>query len=557
MSTDIKIAVGASRSATKWKNQTLTWTDFLEKLRVTTRTRETLAEYRKLPKKKQDAIKDVGGFVGGWLKEGRRKAGNLESRSLITLDADYGTMDLLVTFELLYGNAGAIYSTHKHTEETPRLRLIVPLSRTVTGDEYQAAARKLAESLGMDLFDDTTYQPTRLMYWPSTSADGQYIFEAVDGPFLDPDTLLAQYPDWRDASYWPESSRCAGIRQKTAERQGTPTEKPGLVGAFCRCYDVDAAIETFLADRYTPCAAEGRYTFAEGSTSAGLVVYDQGQFAYSNHATDPASGRLCNAFDLVRLHLFGAQDADADPETPVNRLPSFTAMSELVRSDEKVKRLLLKEQVEKAQADFTATGDPEDWIEELIEAGLTMDKRGNPEPTINNVLIILTHDPNLVGALAFNAFKDRLVTIKPLPWKLKVQDTVNGDTWTDADDSSMRWYIELGYNITGKERIMDAVSKAAHANVIHPVRDYLKSLEWDGEERLDTLLVDYLGAEDSAYTRAVTRKTFTGAVARILRPGCKFDYILTLSGPQGRGKSSLVARMSRGWYTDSLAGIGT
>lgn len=553
---DIQIAVGSSRTAAKWKNQTLRWSDFLEKIRTTTKTRETVAEYRKLPKTKQDAIKDVGGFVGGWLKQGRRKADSLELRSLITLDADFATLDLLATFSLAYGNAAAVYSTHKHTPDAPRLRLIVPLSRAVSGDEYQAAARKLAEALGIDLFDDTTYQPTRLMYWPSTSIDGDYVFDTVDGPFLDPDTLLAQYPDWRDTSYWPESSRCAGIRQKTAERQGDPRQKTGMVGAFCRCYDIDAAIERYLPDKYTPCTMPGRYTYTGGSTAAGLVVYDGGLFAYSNHATDPASGRLCNAFDLVRLHLYGAQDIDAEPETPVNRLPSYTAMVELAQRDDAVKVLVTEERLEQAKTDFNLPDSPDGWMGELIAAGLTVDKRGRPDPTINNVYLILTHDPALKGALAWNGFKDRLVAVKPLPWR-SVRDTVNGDAWTDGDDSELRRYLEVVYTITGKERIMDAVAGVARSNTIHPVRDYLDGLEWDGVERLDTLLVDYLGAEDTPYTRAVTRKAFTAAVARIYTPGCKFDYILVLSGPQGRGKSTLIARMSCGWYTDSLAGIGT
>lgn len=553
----IHIATGSSRTATKWKNVAMSWSDFLKKISVTTMTRETVEEYKRLPKTKQDAIKDVGGFVGGWLKQGRRKAGSLEHRSLITLDADFATTDLLETFELVFGNAAAIYSTHKHTPEAPRLRLIVPLSREVSADEYQAAARKLAESLGIDLFDDTTYQPTRLMYWPSTSANGEYLFDTVDGPFLDPDTLLDQYPDWRDASYWPESSRCAGVRQKAAEKQGDPRSKPGMVGAFCRCYGIEEAIEKFLPEAYTACSMPGRYTFTGGSTAAGLVVYDGGLFAYSNHATDPASGRLCNAFDLVRLHLYGDQDVDSAPNTPVNKLPSYVAMTQLARDDDTVKVALTRERLEKAQADFSINPETtEEWIEEMVAAGLTMDRLGNPEPTINNVYIILTHDPMLKGTLAFNAFRDRLVTVQDLPWR-SVRDTVNGDIWTDADDSELRRYLEMGYTITGKERIMDAVAGVARANTIHPVRDYLGSLEWDGVERLDTLLVDYLGAEDTPYTRAVTRKAFTAAVARIYSPGCKFDYILVLSGPQGRGKSTLISKMSCGWFTDSLAGIGT
>ena len=539
----ITLAVGASRSAAHWKNKTMQWSEFLGMIQNTTQTRETLAEYRKMPKGKQDTIKDVGGFVGGWLKQGRRKAENLEHRSMFTLDADFATMDLLENLSMFYGCAAAVYSTHKHSTEAPRLRLLVPLTRQLSGDEYQAAARMLASDLGMDLFDDTTYQPTRLMYWPSTPTDQEYYFDYTDGPWIDPDALLARYPDWRDTSYWPESSRAVSVRHSAAKHQGDPTAKPGVVGAFCRTY-VEQAIERFLPDRYTPCEMPGRYTYVGGSTSAGLVIYDGGLFAYSNHATDPVSGRLCNAFDLVRLHLYGEQDSEAAADTPVNKLPSYTAMVELARTDEAVKLTSARERLEQARGDFDIPG--EDDTGDAWMTQLEVDKRGTPLQTIQNAYIVLSNDPLLKGALAFNSFKDRLVCVRSLPWK-EVQDTVNGDAWIDADDSELRRYLELAYRITGKERILDAVSSVARANTIHPVRRFLKSLEWDGVERLDALLVDYLGAEDCPYTRAVTRKAFTAAVARILCPGCKVDYVLTLAGPQGRGKSTLINKMSCGW----------
>ena len=327
-----------------------------------------------------------------------------------------------------------------------------------------------------------------------------------------------------------------------------------MVGAFCRCYDIDAAIEKFLPDKYVACTLPDRYTYTGGSTAAGLVVYDDALFAYSNHATDPASGRLCNAFDLVRLHLYGDRDADVGPDTPVNKLPSYTAMTELAREDDAVKVLVTRERLEKARSDFSAVddgGDGDNWMREL-----TVDRRGNPEDSVANIRLILAHDPNLKGTLAFNSFKDRLVAVKALPWR-GVRDPVNGDAWDDNDDSQLRDYLAAVYAIDNKSHVFDAVGNASRSNIIHPVKDYLAGLEWDGVERLDTLLCDYLGAEDTPYTRAVTRKAFTAAVARVMRPGCKFDYILVLSGPQGRGKSTLIAKMSNGWYTDSLAGIGT
>ena len=145
----ILIATGASRTAKKWKNQETTWEKFLEKLRTTTRTRETMAEYMKMPKREQDRIKDVGGFVGGYLKNGRRLAGNVLNRQLVTLDADFGDESLTTMLDLSYGDtAYAVYSTHKHTKDRPRLRIVFPLAKPVGPDAYQAIARRIASDIG-------------------------------------------------------------------------------------------------------------------------------------------------------------------------------------------------------------------------------------------------------------------------------------------------------------------------------------------------------------------------------------------------------------------------
>ena len=197
---EIQISVGKSRYEKQWKNQTMMWSAFLDKVRDTYRTRETMSEYLKLTKKKQDEIKDIGGFVGGQLKEGRRLDTNVMNRTLITLDADYASPDLWDDIDLLFGYSCCMYSTHKHRPDSPRYRLIIPLSTPVGPEQYEAIARKLAEDIGIDYFDDTTYQPSRLMYWPSTSADGEYVYHCLDGPVLDPQCVLDRYPDWRDIS---------------------------------------------------------------------------------------------------------------------------------------------------------------------------------------------------------------------------------------------------------------------------------------------------------------------------------------------------------------------
>src|SRR5690606_19710806 len=149
---------------------------------------------------------------------------------------------------------------------------------------------------------------------------------------------------------------------KLVTKQGNPLEKTGVVGAFCRVYDIHAAIEKFLPGIYEPVdESRSRYTYVLGSTVGGAVIYDNGLFLYSHHATDPCSGRLVNAFDLVRLHKFGDLDDDAKPDTPVNRLPSFTEMANLALNDPDVAALINKERYEQALEDF---GDSEDKLVE-------------------------------------------------------------------------------------------------------------------------------------------------------------------------------------------------
>lgn len=541
----ITIATGYSRTAKRWKNKEMLWSEFLTKLSETTRTRETVAEYLALPKPEQDRIKDVGGFVGGYVKDGRRVAGNAKKRYLITLDADFGDDTLLSTLDIIYGNAAyAIYSTHKHSGDTPRLRIILPLSKPVGPDAYQAVSRRIASDIGMDLFDDTTYEPERLMYWPSTSADGEYVFTHNDAEWLDPETVLSRYDDWRDATTWPESSRTAGVRRTEAKKQGDPLAKPGIIGAFCRAYSIEAAIDTFLADIYEPCSMDGRYTYKEGSTTAGLVVYE-GKFAYSHHGTDPISGKLVNAFDLVRIHLYGLQDEDA--ELTVNKQPSFKAMSELASQDDSVKEELDRSMLEAAKDDFGEEFSDVEWMKKLDR----QPKTGQIESTPKNIKIILENDPNLAGRVAYNDFSFGTVLLADMPWRGKVQ----GELWDDRDDSCLRNYLSNVYDVKGTQIIADVCAEVFNKQHFHPVKDYIKTLKWDGVKRLDNLWIDYLGAEDSEYVRTVTRKHLVAAVSRVMRPGCKFDNVVILCGPQGIGKSTMLKKLGKRWFSDSITSV--
>ena len=526
----MKIAYGNSRMEKRWKNNEISWDDFCRRVSTTQTTTETVEEYRKMTKPQQDAVKDVGGFVGGHLRGGRRKTGTVLCRSMLTLDMDHGTPDILDELSLFNSHELCVYSTHKHTPEAPRLRLIFPLKRDVSEEEYPALARKVAQEIGMDLFDDTTYQPHRLMYWPSTSRNGEYVYQVMDGDILDPDAYLGMYDDWRDVSTWPVSSRESEAVKKAAKQQADPLAKTGAVGAFCRTYPIREAIEKFLPDVYAPSAMEGRYDYIPADSSAGVIIIDE-KFAYSFHATDPACGQLLNAFDAVRVHKF----PDDDPKK------SYNAMAEFAAADERVKLRIFEEKRQAAVEDFDEA-DPDAWKKQLQYEKKSMELKNN----LHNLMLILENDENLKG-IVFNQLADGMEIRGKVPWPHPAK------FWRDADDAQLICYVDAAYGTFSARNYDIAVTKAVDDRSYHPIREFFETLPaWDGVERADTLLIDYLGAEDTPYVRAVTRKELCAAYCRVYHPGIKFDSMIVLNGDQGIGKSTLIAKLGGEWYSDSL-----
>lgn len=526
----MKIAYGNSRMEKRWKNNEISWDDFCRRVSTTQTTTETVEEYRKMTKPQQDAVKDVGGFVGGHLRGGRRKTGTVLCRSMLTLDMDHGTPDILDELSLLNSHELCVYSTHKHTPEAPRLRLIFPLKRDVSEEEYPALARKVAQEIGMDLFDDTTYQPHRLMYWPSTSRNGEYVYQVMDGDILDPDAYLGMYDDWRDVSTWPVSSRESEAVKKAAKQQADPLAKTGAVGAFCRTYPIREAIEKFLPDVYAPSAMEGRYDYIPADSSAGVIIIDE-KFSYSFHATDPACGQLLNAFDAVRVHKF----PDDDPKK------SYNAMAEFAAADERVKLRIFEEKRQAVAEDFDEA-DPDAWKKQLQYEKKSMELKNN----LHNLMLILENDENLKG-IVFNQLADGMEIRGKVPWPHPAK------FWRDADDAQLICYVDAAYGTFSARNYDIAVTKAVDDRSYHPIREFFETLpDWDGVERADTLLIDYLGAEDTPYVRAVTRKELCAAYCRVYHPGIKFDSMIVLNGDQGIGKSTLIAKLGGEWYSDSL-----
>lgn len=552
----LTISAAGNRWAERWPSQTLWWSEMVQRLAVPVRGTETLTAYLRMPKKSQDQLKDVGGFVAGELRGGVRKNSAVISRDVVTLDMDAvpagGTDDLLRRVQSL-GCASCVYSTRKHEPAKPRLRVLIPLAQTVSADQYEPIARKLAEMIGIGYCDPTTFQPVRMMYWPSACADAEYIYTFTDAPLASGSGILALYRDWTDVSSWPQVPGQQQAYRTLADKQEDPTTKRGIVGAFCRVYNIYQAIDQWLPGVYTPVdTTDGRFTYASGSTTGGAVVYDDGKFLFSHHGTDPAGGKLVNSFDLVRLHKYGDLDDNAKPETPANRLPSYEAMTKAAMEDPVVRQLLLQERHDQAAAEFSSPGTDLNWL-----AKLELTSSGGYARTIDNVVMILQNDDGLRDRLRFEEFSNRFVISASMPWdenRTYTQWRQDGTrNWTDADDMALCRYVEKVYRIGSERAILAAVDIVARDRGYNAVVQYLQSLTWDGERRLDTLLIDYFAAEDCAYVRTVTRKAFTAAVARAMDPGCKFDNVLTLVGPQGIFKSTLLRRMGKSWFSDSLS----
>lgn len=539
----VDLATSHTRTSKKWRNRHWQWSELLERCSETKRTGETAAEYARMSREEQSNIKDVGGFVGGYLSGGIRKNTSVLYRSVATLDIDYGTVNVWDDFTMAFNFAAMLYSTHKHSKETPRYRLVFPLSRQVTPAEYEPICRKIAAELGIDLFDDTTYELPRLFYWPSTSKDAEYVFEWQDGPACNVDKVLAQYVDPFDVSAWPMSSRENTVIAHEIKKAGDPTEKQGIIGAFCRAYTIEDVIERFLGDCYEPTGTPGRYTYKLGSVAGGLVCYEH-KFAYSHHETDPSSRQLCNAFDLCRIHLYGVKD-EGSRATDITRKPSYAAMQEFASQDRNVKLLMARERSASVADDFDSVEVPDDYSDEW-KAELEYTKSGKLLGNIQNIILILENDPALKGHIIHDEFTGFDAVVGGLPWNKSARN------WSDRDDANLRVWLEKNYDITGKDKINDATTAVLTRHSYHPIKDYLNSLKWDGTPRLERLIIDYIGADDTELNRAMTRKHFTAAVTRIFQPGCKYDYCLILTGPEGAGKSTLLGKMGGSWFNDSI-----
>lgn len=188
-----------------------------------------------------------------------------------------------------------------------------------------------------------------------------------------------------------------------------------------------------------------------------------------------------------------------------------------------------------------------------------LDKDGNPTSKISQTILnaeeAIQYDPELFGKIAFNELSYSPCVYGNIPWK----EGKGWREWTNSDDSNLRSYIEHKYGLKYKDKIMDALNNVIYKRHINPVKDMLEYAHsiWDGNKHVDNLLTRFVGAEPTPYNKAVMRLYMLGAVSRIYKPGCKFDYMLILVGKQGAYKSSFLRFLagSDAWFADNFNSV--
>lgn len=540
------IAVGASCRSTEWHNTAISWDELKGRLRHT-RTACTLAQYEAMSREERGRIKDVGGFVGGELitDGGHRTNDNLKCRTLLTLDVDHAK-ELPSHFSSHF--AMIVYSTHSHTPEAPRYRIVAPLSRPCDAVEYQAVAHAVAQGVGIEAMDMTSCEPARLMYWAAAPQDAEVFYHAQDGAPLDVDEILKCYKDYRNPSEWAGGKPVDDYKRITrgTEKLGDPARKENIVGAWCRTYDCYDVLDNMIPGVYAP-ATPTRYTYAGAKGWGGMVIYDDGAYCYSFHQTDPLGGRLMNSWDLLRLVKYGDLDKGAAPTTRTDRLPSSKAMAEEAMQDDRVRSALLA-----INASKNGAGDPaseeatNDTPEEIPDwyASMGVTASGTFANTLNNFATILRNDEDaILGQVVYDEFRGEKIIQRPLPWEREEMEV-----WTDADMAQLALYIEEKYNIRSMGNLQTAFEAVIREDAfrVNSVKNFIESAEWDGTPRIDDLFIKYLGVPDKPLFRTITRRCLVACVARAYRPGIKYDQITVLVGAQGIGKSSILRRLAGG-----------
>lgn len=260
----------------------------------------------------------------------------------------------------------------------------------------------------------------------------------------------------------------------------------------------------------------------------------------------------CTPDSARRQRLEQLIDATDDFETLVTVLPRQIADSRLPKPTVSylLKRIAAKVKVpinDLREQTRPVAEDLKGW-----KARLKYDESGNLRPTLANIVTILSESPEWRGALVLDEFSMDVLKRRKLPFACA------DGPWLDIDSSKTRIWLETEYDLTPNTLLVDeAIQVVAEGHPVHVVREHLEGLDWDGRPRLKTWPLRYLGAVDGPANRFIGQAWMVGAVKRVYEPGCKFDNVLTLEGPQGAGKSTVLAILGGAWHAESVTDVGS
>lgn len=343
--------------------------EWFTRLQQFTRTPETAAQYAAATATQRSLWKDVGGFVAAQFTGNYRDGERYIRGYAVTLDLEkmYERTGVHVSQEDLnaavmgLGYCVAYYSSHSSTPEAPRGRAVFPLLTPQPKDVVELISRDLARQLNMKWVDPASFSPAQLMFYPSCSIDADPIFWYQDGPLLDPAQIQARYTilygDWQLRKHWPTSD---SERLSAVKKAPDPRDKPGVIGAYNRAYDIFRTLDEIIPGVYSYTTEPNRLAYSRGSGADGAVVYeDYGYpcFLFSHHESDPAHGNN-HSFDLMRVHLFGHLDNGLPADTPMSSRPSYREACAFAETLPDVAAELARERQEQAISDFSGIGEP-------------------------------------------------------------------------------------------------------------------------------------------------------------------------------------------------------
>jgi len=518
----IPVAFAAKPNDAHWTNDTVTWDTILEWVAKPAKRKEcgnyilaTLERTEKVHAGATEPCTDV-----------HRDNRSVSRRSaVLALDIDNPDSDFdLVVETMLFAYTYVMHTTHSSTPSEPRYRLLIRTDRDMDPDEYVEATQAMAKRLGYDQFDTGSFQAARFMFKPACRKPEWYDSWVNEGEPVQVDDLLLEYD--RDLSEKP--------MPKPGKNKRDPFELEDPIGAFNRAYDdLDLLIHEYRLPYEK--IADDRYSLEGTSSEAGFgpVSGAPGLF-YSHHAGDPAYGKTCSAFDLVRLHWFGEMDEQAKPGTPVNKLPSHMEMLAVASRDTRV----VSDVFSQITSDFDVIDVDQEEADHSWRANLILTRQGRFQDDIRNWDLIRSND-RVFQLLYFNELTMSPEVRGDLPWRTVTPIT---QTFDGTDHANLRDYLERSFQFRpSKEQVDHLVITQASKQRINPVKEYLESLKWDGKERVETSLP---GAADTRYNRLVARKILAAAVARMYEPGFKWDHTLVLQGGEGLGKSTWIERLA-------------